>query len=90
MSGCCDKIIPVLEGIIEQLEGMTNGANFIYVQVIPTPVWFIEHNLNSVLPTVVLVDDNDEEINGLINYIDNNTLTISFNADVSGRARITK
>jgi hypothetical protein len=48
-------------------------------------VWEINHNLNK-KPSVTVVDSGDNVVIGEVQYVDNNNLTVSFNASFSGKA----
>tara|TARA_R100001460_G_scaffold43676_1_gene79998 strand:+ start:1779 stop:2504 length:726 start_codon:yes stop_codon:yes gene_type:complete len=48
-------------------------------------VWTITHTLDK-KPSVTVVDSADNKVYGKVDYIDNNTLTITFNAVFSGKA----
>lgn len=61
--------------------------NFVFDQAIPDTVWYIVHNLKK-KPSPVIVDSAGTEIEGQIDHIDINTLTITFNTPVSGKAHI--
>ena len=47
--------------------------------------WTITHTLDK-KPSVTVVDSADNKVYGKVDYIDNNTLTITFNAVFSGKA----
>jgi len=48
--------------------------------------WEIEHNLNKKPSVTVAAPFSDEEVVGKVAYVDNNNLTITFNAAFSGKA----
>lgn len=48
-------------------------------------VWAITHTLDK-KPSITVVDSGDNKVYGKIDYIDNNNLTITFNAAFSGKA----
>lgn len=58
---------------------------FVYDQTVPSSVWTIEHNLEK-FPAVNIVDSAGTEVIGAIDYIDLNTVVISFTGAFSGRA----
>ena len=60
-------------------------ASFEYTQNQSSKVWEINHNLNK-KPSVTVVDSGDNVVVGEVQYIDNNNLTVSFNASFSGNA----
>ena len=63
----------------------TSDANFEYQQTSSSSEWQINHNLNK-KPSVTIVDTGDNVVVGEVQYIDNNNLTVSFNASFSGKA----
>lgn len=62
-------------------------VNFHHIQSVPSTIWTFMHELNRRTP-VVTMDNNGVEIIGLVEYIDNNNVKISFNQAVSGHAWI--
>jgi hypothetical protein len=62
-----------------------SDANFEYEQTSSSNEWQINHNLNK-KPSVTIVDTGDNVVVGEVQYIDNNNLTVSFNASFSGKA----
>jgi len=48
-------------------------------------VWTIEHNLG-IRPSVTIVDSADRVVYGDVEYIDDNTIQVSFNGEFSGKA----
>jgi len=63
------------------------GFNYIFSQGVPSTVWTIVHNLNG-YPNVTSVDSNSppEEIDGAVEYVDANTIVITFGYAISGQA----
>ena len=64
--------------------GITD-SRFEYEQTSSSKVWTINHNLNK-KPSVTIVDSGDNVVIGEVQYVDNNNLTVSFNASFSGKA----
>jgi len=60
-------------------------TTFIFTQDIPTPVWVIIHNLNK-YPSVTVVDTAGTEVEGQVEYIDSNTIIITFSVGFAGKA----
>ena len=58
---------------------------FIFNQAVPATTWVIEHSLCK-YPSVTVVDSAGTEVSGVVNYVDNNNLTINFNQAFSGKA----
>jgi|TARA_B110000858_G_scaffold67086_1_gene77936 hypothetical protein len=61
--------------------------NFTFTQVAPALVWAVNHNLGK-NPSVSIVDPNDQEVFAQVNYIDTNSLTITFSSAQAGKAYI--
>lgn len=57
----------------------------IHTQNQPAPVWTINHNLNC-YPSINIVDSANSEVIGEVNYINQNTVELSFTAAFSGAA----
>lgn len=64
-----------------------NGAGFTYTQDCGDPqlVWTINHNLN-IVPNVWAEDCNGDNISGVIDVINNNTITLTFSSPTAGTA----
>ena len=63
----------------------TGDKNFVYVQPTPSNSWVINHNLNKYC-SVTVVDSAKTEIIGDLQYIDLNTLILTFVGTFSGQA----
>lgn len=61
--------------------------NFVFTQGSPAAVWIVAHNLNK-FPSAVIIDSGGNEVEGEINHVDNNNLTISFSNAFTGKAYI--
>lgn len=59
--------------------------SYIHRQQTAAAVWTITHNLGR-FPSVTVVDSADTQVVGDVDYIDENTLTVSFVAPFSGSA----
>lgn len=70
-----------------QISISTSDGDKTYVHTEGTAqaTWTIVHNLNK-FPTIAIVDSGDHTVFGAIDYIDNNSCTVSFNAPISGKA----
>lgn len=64
-----------------------NNSNFVFTQNCADPqlVWNINHNLNLV-PNVWAEDCNGDNISGVVDVVDNNTITLTFSSPVAGKA----
>lgn len=58
---------------------------YVHNQGIPSAVWEITHNLGK-FPSVTVVDSALTEVVGDIQYIDNNSIRITFSGSFSGKA----
>ena len=58
---------------------------FIYTQSTPAAVWLINHGLGR-YPAVDVVDSSNSEVDGDLQYLDSNHLSITFSAPFSGEA----
>lgn len=60
-------------------------STFRWEQAAPAMVWVIQHGLNS-FPNVSVLDANEDELFGEVNYVDDDSLTITFGAPTTGVA----
>lgn len=58
---------------------------YTHVQQQSSSSWLVQHNLNK-RPAVSVVDTGDNEVEGDVQYNDNNTLTLTFSVPFSGKA----
>lgn len=58
---------------------------FVYDQAIPSNTWEIHHNLGK-HPSVSVVDSAGDLVEGDCNYLDNNSLILTFSGAFSGKA----
>lgn len=61
--------------------------NYVHNQMSASSTWSVQHNLNK-FPSVSVVDSGNNMVVGDVEYIDENNLTITFNASFSGKAYI--
>lgn len=61
------------------------NSSFEFTQQTPSTLWTIVHGMG-LKPNVKIEDLDGNDIVGVINYLDNNSLTITFNQAVAGRA----
>ena len=59
--------------------------NFIYTQPTPSATWNITHDLGK-FPSVSVVDSANTQVYGNVDYIDDNSLTLTFTGAFSGKA----
>lgn len=60
---------------------------YIHTQSAPASVWNIAHNLGK-YPSVTIVDTANSEVEGDVEYVDSNNITLRFTASFSGKAYI--
>jgi hypothetical protein len=60
-------------------------ATYVHTQNTPASSWSITHNL-ACYPSVAVVDSAGNLVFGEVNYISNNSLTVSFSGSFSGQA----
>jgi ABC-type transport system substrate-binding protein len=60
-------------------------TRFIYQQATPATVWTVPHDL-ATYPTVVVLDSANQEVFGDVEYLDENTVQLTFSAPFSGTA----
>lgn len=64
-----------------------NNSSFTFTQNCGNPqtIWNINHNLN-IVPNVWAEDCNGDNISGVVDVVDNNTITLTFSSPVAGKA----
>lgn len=60
-------------------------VNYIYDQAMPASTWIVTHNMGK-FPSVQVIDTANTEVEGSIEYINNNVLQIHFKNAFSGKA----
>ena len=68
-------------------ESMSGDKHYTHDQGVVSSIWTINHNLAK-YPSVSVVDTSNAIVVGVVEYIDTNNLTITFNASFSGSAYI--
>lgn len=63
----------------------SSDSFFFYNQIVPAATWRITHNLNK-FPSVTVVDSALSVVIGEIQYIDENTVELTFSGGFSGKA----
>ena len=59
--------------------------SYVHSQGVASSVWIINHKLGR-KPSITIVDSADSVVEGKKDYIDENTLKITFNAPFKGKA----
>lgn len=67
------------------ITGITGDAFYHHIQSAPASVWTVTHNLGK-KPSVEVIDSAGDNWFGVVDYIDDNQLTITFSAAFSGDA----
>ncbi len=67
--------------------GVSNDKTFVFTQITPQDTWTITHNLLK-FPSVTVVDSANRVVVGEVEYINENSLVVSFSGGFSGKAYI--
>jgi len=70
---------------IDNVENSDKHAVFEFTQGVPSALWQIQHNLDK-FPSTTVVNTNNIQAFGEVEYIDKNNLNIHFTAGFSGKA----
>ncbi len=70
-------------GGIEQSE--VPAITYVHTQATASSEWLVNHNLNK-FPSVTVIDSAGDELLAGINYISQNSLTVSFSQATTGKA----
>jgi hypothetical protein len=68
-----------------ELDASAGVNTFEYSQVAPATVWNVTHNLGK-FPSITVIDTGDTVVVGEYQYINNNTVTLTFSAAFAGKA----
>lgn len=87
------KNLPLINGVellgnksLEDL-GIENDKNYLHTQTTASEVWQITHNLNK-YPSATVIDSAGNEVIGDIEYLDANSLIITFRGAFKGKATL--
>jgi hypothetical protein len=69
------------------LSAVGGDKTYVHVQNTPASIWSITHNLNK-YPTVTVIDSSDREVEGEVEYVDLNSIIVTFSAGFSGKASL--
>lgn len=72
-------------GVWESVAFTAGDVSFEHTESPASALWTITHNLNK-YPSVTVVDSANDEVEGNVNHISRNQLTITFSAAFSGKA----
>lgn len=67
------------------VNAMLQDATYVHNQQVASLEWVITHNLNK-YPAVTVVDSGENVVIGEIQYINSNSVKISFSAEFAGKA----
>ena len=62
-----------------------NDKHYKHIQGVAATIWNVTHNLNK-FPAVTVIDSQDNEVEGGVEYIDENNVQLCFSAPFSGCA----
>jgi len=67
---------------------LSGNARFVFEQMVPASVWDITHTLGG-FPSVSIVDTANTVVFGMVTYVDEGHLVLTFSAPFSGKAYLT-
>ena len=70
---------------IDGVDGVDGDLNYVHNQIAAASVWNVVHNLGK-YPSITVIDTANTEVEGDVNYIDQNTAQLTFSAPFSGKA----
>ena len=65
--------------------GGSEASTYTYTQEMPSDIWMIRHNLGR-MPSVSVVDSAGSVVYGNVDYIDSNSVRVTFSGEFSGKA----
>ena len=74
-----------ITSIVNSTPFASHGGTTTHTQGSASATWTITHNLNK-FPSVTIVDSNEEQIFGVVDYQSANTIVLTFSAAISGKA----
>lgn len=74
-----------ITSIVQSTPFASHGGTTTHTQGSASATWTITHNLNK-FPSVTIVDSNEEQIFGVVDYQSANTIVLTFSAAISGKA----
>ena len=69
----------------EPADGNAGAFDYTYVQTVPASTWTINHKLGR-MPAVSVVDSAGSIVYGDVDYIDSNTIRVTFSGAFAGKA----
>ncbi len=78
--------VAVYPGFVNpNIDPNVGDKTFVYTQSVAASTWNVQHDLEK-FPSVSIVNDDNTQVFGGVEYIDNNNLIITFTAAFSGKA----
>jgi len=74
-----------ITSIVQSTPFASHGGTTTHTQGSASSTWTITHNLNK-FPSVTIVDSNEEQIFGVVDYQSANTIVLTFSAAILGKA----
>lgn len=74
-----------ITSIVNSTPFASHGGTTTHTQGSASSTWTLTHNLNK-FPSVTIVDSNEEQIFGVVDYQSANTIVLTFSAAISGKA----
>ena len=74
-----------ITSIVNSTPFASHGGTTTHTQGSASSTWTETHNLNK-FPSVTIVDSNEEQIFGVVDYQSANTIVLTFSAAISGKA----
>lgn len=65
-------------------KSIINDKQFVFEQAVSSNVWIVQHNLNK-KPSITVVDEYDRVIGCQREYLDENTVVLTFNCAFKGK-----
>jgi len=75
----------IIANIKESSTEPSSDLTFVHTQISANSEWYIEHNMNK-RPSVTVVDSANNTVIGDVQYIDDNTVIVTFTGSFSGYA----
>jgi hypothetical protein len=85
VSGSGDMLASVYDPLINANTAKVTDARYTFTQAVPSASWSVTHGLDK-FPSVDVVDTSGNVVEGDIQYIDSNNVTITFSASFAGKA----
>jgi hypothetical protein len=74
-----------ITSIVQSTPFASHGGTTTHTQGSASATWTITHNLNK-FPSVTIVDSEEEQVFGVVDYQSANTIVLTFSAAISGKA----